>query len=118
MSKEDEVMESALNIMKKSQQPEDCFETFGKHVANELGSLNSELSQQWAKFKINEIIFQAQCSPVTHYQNPQPNLSVFSGRSGGIPSQTPLGITPLSLPEQYSPINSPPPGNKQYNFSS
>ena len=46
MSKEDEVMESALNIMKKSQQPEDCFETFGKHVANEQRSLNSGQSSK------------------------------------------------------------------------
>ena len=42
---------------------EDSFDLFGKHTANEIRPLDIANVQRWVKFKIQEIIFQAQFNP-------------------------------------------------------
>ena len=49
----------ALQVLRKSknQKQEDSFDMFGKHIANEIRSLDNANAQRWVKFKIQEIIF-------------------------------------------------------------
>ena len=53
-SKEDETMDEALQVLRKSnnQKQEDSFDMFGKHIANEIRSLDNANAQRWVKFKI------------------------------------------------------------------
>ena len=64
-SKEDETMDEALQVLRKSnnQKQEDSFDIFGKHSANEIRSLDNANAQRWVKFKMQEIIFQVQLKP-------------------------------------------------------
>ena len=61
-------MDEALQILRshKKQKIEDSFDVFGRHIANEIRSLNNENAQRWVKFKTQELIFQAQFSPQLH----------------------------------------------------
>ena len=57
-SKEDETMDEALQVLRKSnnQKQEDSFDIFGKHSANEIRSLDNANAQRWVKllfFKSN-----------------------------------------------------------------
>ena len=57
-SKEDETMDEALQVLRKSnnQKQEDSFDIFGKHSANKIRSLDNANAQRWVKllfFKSN-----------------------------------------------------------------
>ena len=47
-----------LQVLRKSnnQKQEDSFDIFGKHIANEIRSLENANAQRWVKFKMQEII--------------------------------------------------------------
>ena len=70
-------MDEALQVLRKSnnQKQEDSFDIFGKHIANAIQSLENANAQRWVKFKIQEIIFQAQFNP--HVQT-NSNLASFT----------------------------------------
>ena len=69
-------MDEALQVLRKSNnQKQDSFDIFGKHIANEIRSLENANAQRWVKFKIQEIIFQAQFNP--HVQT-NSNLASFT----------------------------------------
>ena len=55
-------MDEALQVISKrnNQKQEDSFDIFGRDIANEIRSLDNTNPQRWVKFKIQEIIFQAQ----------------------------------------------------------
>lgn len=89
-NKADDVLESALEVMKnaKKRKVEDAFDIFGRHVGNEIRSLNTSYAQQWAKFKIQEVLFQAQFATERPQRNQciQPVSQLFQS-----PDNTPLG---------------------------
>ena len=70
-------MDEALQVLRKSnnQKQEDSFDIFDKHIANAIQSLENANAQRWVKFKIQEIIFQAQFNP--HVQT-NSNLASFT----------------------------------------
>ena len=73
-------MDEALQVLRKSnnQKQEDSFDIFGKHIANEIRSLDNANAQRWEKFKIQEIIFQAQFNPHVQTQMTNSNLDSFT----------------------------------------
>ena len=48
-----------LRKSNNNQKQDNSFDIFGKHIANEIRSLDNANAQRWVKFKIQEIIFQA-----------------------------------------------------------
>ena len=72
-------MDEALQVLRKSnnQKQEDSFDIFGKHIANEIRSLENANAQRWVKFKI-QIIFQAKFNPHAQTQMTNSNLASFT----------------------------------------
>ena len=85
-------MDEALEVLQKSnnQKQEDSFDIFRKHIANEIRSLDNANAERWVKFKIQEIIFQAQFNP--HVQT-NSNLASFK-----TPQRAPQNVGCLAFP--------------------
>ena len=85
-------MDEALQVLRKSnnQKQEDSFDIFGKHIANEIRSLDNANAQRWVKIKIQEMILQAQFNPHIQTQMTNSNLASFTTaqrapQNGGYP---------------------------------
>ena len=67
ISKEDETLDTAVGVLKKfqDQKEEDPFDVYGRHVAYEFRVINNALAQNWAKFKIQEVFYQAKLTTIT-----------------------------------------------------
>ena len=73
-------MDEVLQVLQESnnQKQEDSFDIFYKHIANEIQSVDNANAQRWVKFKIQEIIFQAQFNPHVQTQITNSNLASFT----------------------------------------
>ena len=67
ISKEDDAINVAIGVLKKAQtkNEEDSFDVFGKYIAHELRLLKNKFSQNWAKFKIQEVLYQAKVTSLS-----------------------------------------------------
>ena len=67
ISKEDETLDTAVGVLKKfqDQKEEDAFDVYGRYVAYEFRVINNALAQNWAKFKIQEVFYQAKLTTIT-----------------------------------------------------
>ena len=72
-SKASAVMDSALEILneKKSKIPkhDDAETVFGQHVANSLRTLPDEGAKEYAKLKIQEILYQSRMNTQINHNN-------------------------------------------------
>ena len=91
-------MDEALQVLQKSnnQKQEDSFDIFRKHIANEIRSLDNANAERWVKFKLQEIIFQAQFNP--HVQT-NSNLASFT-----TPQRAPQNAGYLAFPHSVQPF--------------
>ena len=91
-------MDEALQVLRKSnnQHQEDFFDIFGKHIANEISSLDNASAQCWVKFKIQEIIFQDQFNPQFQTNS---NLASFT-----TPQRAPQNADYLVFPHSVQPF--------------
>ena len=64
-TKDEVKMGDTLQVLRicTNQKQDNLFKSFGKLTANKVRSLDNKNTQSWVKFKIQEIIFQAQCNP-------------------------------------------------------
>ena len=69
-TKDEVKMGDTLQVLRicTSQKQDNLFESFGKLAANKVRSLDNKNIQSLVKFKIQEIIFQAQCNPQVQKQ--------------------------------------------------
>ena len=69
-TKDEVKMGDTLQVLRicTNQKQDNLFESFGKLAANKVWSLDNKNTQSSVKFKIQEVIFQAQCNPQVQTQ--------------------------------------------------
>ena len=97
----DETVFEALQVLRKSnnQKQDDPFDIFGKHIANEIRSLDNINAQRWVKFKIQESIFQAQFNTHVPTQITKSNVSSFTA-----PQRAPQNVRYPVFPHSAQPF--------------
>ena len=85
VAKEDLLIDQALSALQsKVATPEDGDDIFGKNVACSLKKINDEQTKEYAKLKIQEILFQARCGALSREQmlsSAQNRLPIFNNQS-------------------------------------
>ena len=108
-NRSNEVLESALEVMEsaKKRKVDDAFDVFGRHVGNEIRSLKTNFAQQWAKLKVQEVLFQAQFITDSSPRNQFLQSVGMQGQGSSFtsmmqsPEQTPLGSPVYSQSHEY-----------------
>ena len=66
-SKEDEALDTIVVVLKKAQdqKEEDAFDIYDRHVVHELHVINNVFKQNWAKPKIQKVLYQTKLTAIT-----------------------------------------------------
>lgn len=82
ISRKDEALDTVVGALKKAQdhKEDDAFDIHGSHVAHELCVINNALAQNWAKLKIQEVLYQANnCCTTDIYPSFKLNSDISTG---------------------------------------
>lgn len=82
ISRKDEAVDTVVGALKKAQdhKEDDAFDIHGSHVAHELCVINNALAQNWAKLKIQEVLYQANnCCTTDMYPSFKLNSDISTG---------------------------------------
>ena len=112
-SKEDEALDTIVVVLKKAQdqKEEDAFDIYDRHVVHELHVINNVFKQNWAKLKIQKVLYQTKLTAITPQTSTQaPNSAQTFRLEPHPPIQT---LNPTQAIQQgfmspeYTPRNSP-----------